>query len=79
MRTQSGCFGSAKQGTADVIDTLEEVSATVDDIVQTDGTSATAVACTAATLMASMERRIRLLTWAVAAIALVLVLKEVKE
>ena len=76
MRSQSGCFGSSKQ-VDDVVDTVEEVSAVVGDIAATDAaTAATEAACQLAVHYASMERRIRLLTWAVGIIAAVLVRKE---
>ena len=77
MKSQSGCFGGSNQ-VEDVIDTVEEVSAAVDDIATTVGTATDeAAAYQLAVHYASMERRIRLLTWAVAIIAIVLVLKEV--
>lgn len=79
MTTQSGCFGTAR--TADeVIDDLEEVSSVVDDITTKDtggdDTASAQAAFDASKIIGQYVRRVRILTWAVVAIAIVLVLKE---
>lgn len=81
MLTQSGCFGSAPP-VADVIDNVDEVSAMVDSIVSTEGGATGDVSptdYTTALRLACVERRARLLTWAVAAIVAVMVLREIKD
>lgn len=79
----SGCFGG---GVTYPIDDIEEVETAVEEIVetatpgedvpepQTDNADSLALA----QLVGQYARRVRLLTWAVMAIAIVLVLKEVK-
>lgn len=80
MMTNSGCFGGGKA--ADPIDDLEEASETVTDILNSENTPAAAADTTAvadvANLLGEYARRVRLLTWAVVAIVVVLVIKEVK-
>ena len=80
MITQSGCFGSTKP-VNDTIDNLKEASQVVDNItgqpvVETDPSTAQAAADVAA-LLGQYARRLRLLTWAVVAVVVVLVLREV--
>lgn len=65
----------------DPLDTLDEAAAAVDDILggvadepETDDTQATAAFMLAH--YAGMEKRVRLLTWAVVAVAAYLMLKE---
>ena len=79
MNGVSGCFGGTRPYTnATVIDSLEEVSAAVDGIV--NGSDAPAGNAQAASVLAMhyacMEQRVRMLTWAVAALAAVVLLKE---
>lgn len=75
MSGVSGCFGQTKP---DTIDNAAEVSAAVDDIM--GGAGAQADNSQAAFVMAQhyafMEQRVRMLTWAVVALAAVLVMKE---
>lgn len=80
MITQSGCFGHS--ATADPIDDINEAAEALGDIMgssgQPSGTAATDAAAPAmAALIEQYVRRVRLLTWAVVAIAVVLVMKEV--
>jgi len=83
MSGVSGCFGSRMNN--DPIDDVEEVSATVDDIVETmpEDTTPSEVGQEylltiqqLANVAGEYARRIRLLTWAVVAIVVYLVLKE---
>ena len=87
MYTQSGCFGSHNPaGDNGVIDNVAEVSATVDEILEGEGLPTTSEAPSAetqaATLLmrhyANLWKRVQMLTWAVVAIAIVLVIKETK-
>lgn len=79
MITQSGCFGSNKP-IDEQIDTVEEVSTVVDDIMGTDtnpeGSQQDAAAYVTAVYCAALENRIRMLTWAVVAIVVVLIIRE---
>lgn len=73
----SGCFGDG--GTAYPIDDIEEVEAAVSEIVETDTTGdepAQAPNLALVQLVGQYARRVRLLTWAVVAMAALLVLKE---
>lgn len=78
----SGCFGST---TPYPIDDIEEVVGAVDDIVETATPSADEPSAgispnmALAQLVGQYARRVRLLTWAVVAIVVVLVLKEVND
>lgn len=83
MITQSGCFSHTKY---DPIDSVEEAGAAVEEIIETDTLVPTATdedaeanVIGAAQLLGEYLRRVRILTWAVVAITLYLVLKEVKE
>ena len=80
--TQSGCFGSPY--TNDPIDDLEDVAETVEEIAggtpDTPGTVNTAdVEAFEASVAVLTEylKRVRVLTWAVVALALVVILREV--
>lgn len=79
MITQSGCFGSNKPSN-DPIDDLNEASAMVNNIAcntnVATGTSTAQAAADVAALLDQYARRMRLLTWAVAVIAFVLVVRE---
>lgn len=79
MITNSGCFGGGK--TTDPIDDLNEASEAVTDIINSADSPATADATAVAdmaNLLGEYAKRLRLLTWAVVAIVVVLVIKEVK-
>ena len=83
MITQSGCFGS--QPTNNTIDNVEEVSSTVDGIIESmDGTQETVPGENTAALSLLtthylyMDKRVRLLTYAVVALSVVVLLKEIK-
>ena len=82
ITSASGLFGS-KQPANDTIDNAAEVSAAVDAIIEdavatNDDTAADPA--TAALMLAQhyafMERRVKMLTWAVVALAAVVLLKE---
>lgn len=79
MITQSGCFGGGNPSSAP-IDDLKEASQMVDDIVssarQSSSASNQAAIAGVTMLLGQYARRIRLLTYAVLAIAAVLVIKE---
>lgn len=79
MITASGCFGSP-QPSNDTIDNVEEISSTVDGIIENIDENAGSDADTAASLLAThylyMDKRIRLLTYAVVALAAVVIVKE---
>lgn len=82
MITQSGCFGQGAP-TYDQIDTAAEAAAAVDAIEATPSTpdALDPTACAVVQLGACCEalaRRVRLLTWAVVAVAAYLVIKEIK-
>lgn len=75
----SGCFGDG--GTSYPIDDIEEVEAAVSEIVESDTASVEAASALAPNLALDMlvdryDRRLRLLTWAVVAMAALLVFKE---
>lgn len=76
----SGCFGGTK--TAYPIDDIDEAAAAVEEIVETTDPVPTeqqtepAPDLALAQLVGQYARRVRLLTWAVVAIAIMLVLKE---
>lgn len=82
----SGVFGS-QRGSAgnDSIDNLEEVSSTVDDIIEdvvVEGAEPSTGLTPAELFMrryARMERRVTVLTWAVVALFMVLLAKELKN
>lgn len=83
MITQSGCFG--KQSYDPPIDDLNEAREAVADIIDSDTVENPApcvqdpsASLAAAQVIGMTVRRVRLLTWAVVAIAVYLVLKEVK-
>ena len=80
--TQSGCFGSPD--TNGPIDDLEDVAETVGDIAGgTPGTPGTVNTSDVEAFEASIAvlaeylKRVRVLTWAVVALALVVILREV--
>lgn len=78
MTGVSGCFGRPNN---EPIDDIQDAAAAVNDIVSGEDpapadTSAETLASVAA-VVGEYTRRVRLLTWAVVIIALVLVLKEV--
>ena len=85
MTSVSGCFGSGPS--YEQLDTVEEVSTVVDKLQDT--TDPVGAATTGeeylltmqqlASVAAEYARRIRLLTWAVVAIVVYLVLKEAKQ
>ena len=75
----SGCFGSSNLEYP--IDDANEAAAAVEEIVVTDdGEEPTAPGpnLAMAQLVEQYVRRVRLLTWAVVAIAAVLIIKEIK-
>ena len=75
MTGVSGCFGGSQPAVA--IDSVEEVSAAVDDIIDSSAESDNSqTAFLLAQHYASMERRVRMLTWTVVALAAVVLLKE---
>lgn len=85
IATNGGYFSRQAFRNSAAIDDLREASETVESILATDAApeAATPDGATAAEAQyqfalhyASLERRIRLLTWAVVAVAIVLVLKE---
>lgn len=77
----SGCFGGAKVDYP--IDDVDEAAAAVEEIVETTDPVPTeqqpgpAPDLALAQLVGQYARRVRLLTWAVVAIAIMIVLKEV--
>lgn len=80
MITQSGCFG--RSATANPIDDIHEAAEALGDIVvstaQPSGMAATNAAVPSVTaLLNQYIRRVRLLTWAVVAIVVVMVMREV--
>lgn len=82
MITQSGCFGNHYDPP---IDDLEEAREAVADIIGSDTVENPAPcvqdpssALAAAQVIGLTVRRVRLLTWAVVAIAVYIVLKEIK-
>lgn len=82
MNTVSGCFGSATR-TYDQIDTAAEAAAAVEAIeaapAPPDATGPMACAVVQMGVCCqSLARRVRLLAWAVALLALYVVLKEIK-
>ena len=78
----SGCFGSMTND-PDPIDDIEEVAVAVDEIENTDtpqsDTPSQAPSLALAQLVEQYARRVRLLTWAVIAIVVVLVIREVEK
>lgn len=75
MKTQSGCFGGSNSD--ETIDNIQEVTDLVDEITDPEVVSdETAANYQMALHYASMERRIRMLTWAVVFISAVLIIKE---
>lgn len=82
MITNSGCFGSATR-TYDQIDTAAEAAAAVESIEAapstTDATDPMACAVVQMSVCCqALARRVRLLTWAVALMAIYVVIKEIK-
>lgn len=83
MITRSGCFGTKAYDPP--IDDLREAAQAVDDIIGSDPETVpeepsqeSAPDLGAAQLLGQYVRRVRLLTWAVVAIAAYLVLKELE-
>ena len=83
MKTQSGCFGG--KAYEPPIDDIREAAKAVDDIIVSDPETVpkepsqeSAPDLGAAKLLGQYVRRVRLLTWAVVAIAVYIVLKEMK-
>ena len=78
MNGVSGCFGGVQPAANATIDSLEEVSAAVDGIVNgSDAPDGNAQAASVLAMhYACMEQRVRMLTWAVLALAAVVLLKE---
>lgn len=78
MIGESGCFGGSQPAANETIDNMAEVSAAVDDIISDTGTvsSSASAAVVLARHYAYMERRVRMLTWAVVALAAVALLSE---
>lgn len=81
MITQSGCFGQSR--TPDPIDDIGEAAEALDDIMgsasqqQQPATDSAGAAMPAlAALVGQYARHVRLLTWAVALMAVAIVLKE---
>lgn len=82
MKTQSGCFGTSR--TPDPIDDIGEAADALESIVGTAGQPSPDCANGAAmpamaALVAQYIDRVRLLTWAVVLMAVVLVAKELKQ
>lgn len=83
MTGTSGCFGT--QPKTETIDNVAEVSEAVDAIIGTpeasepDNGPASAPDMAASMLVVQYVRRVRLLTWAVAIIAAILVIKEIER
>ena len=77
MNGVSGCFGGAQPTANETIDNAAEVSAAVDDIINDTATTDdnAQAAFVLAQHYAFMEQRVKMLTWAVVALAAVLVLK----
>lgn len=85
MITQSGCFGGS-QIEYEQIDTAAEAAAVVDDLQQMEQPAPDAIGEQylvtvqgLARVATEYARRMRLLTWAVVAIVVYLVLKEAKQ
>ena len=78
MMTQSGCFG--RNNAVDPIDDTQEAAQTVEEIVDGMQPASDQSGVVAPTVFAlsMVWQRMRMLTWAVALIALYLVLKETK-
>lgn len=78
MTGVSGCFGGSNTYTGEVIDNIDEVSVAVDDIVCDTRPEATKnqAAYMLVQHYAYMEQRVRMITWAVVALAIVVLLKE---
>lgn len=82
MKTQSGCFGTSR--TPDPIDDIGEAAEAMGDIIDSANQQTTTVATDAAmpamaALVAQYINRVRMLTWAVVLMAIVLVAKELKQ
>lgn len=77
----SGCFSSMADN--DPIDNIEEAKEALEGIVSTDTaeepTSEEAPSLALAQLVGQYARRVRLLTWAVIAIVVVLIIREVEK
>ena len=78
MMTQSGCFG--RNNVVDPIDDTQEAAQTVEEIVDgmQSASDQSGVAAPTVFALSMVWQRMRMLTWAVALIALYLVLKETK-
>ena len=82
MKTVSGCFGNTNE--VYPINHIDEVDAAVEEIIETvePGTEQPAGPApdfALAQLIGQYIERVRLLTWAVAIIVIVLVVREVKD
>lgn len=77
MMGVSGCFG-AEAPANQTIDNVAEASATVDEIINdtVQGQESESMAPLLATHYVYMTRRVQLLTWAVVALAVVVLIKE---
>lgn len=76
MMTQSGCFG--RNNVVDPIEDTQEAAQTVEEIVDDmqPASDQSGVAAPTVFALSMVWQRMRMLTWAVALIALYLVLKE---
>lgn len=80
MITQSGCFGQSR--TPDPIDDINEAAEAMSGIIdsanqQTPTETPGAAMPALAVLMGQYARRVRLLTWAVVIMAVVIVMREI--
>lgn len=75
MAGVSGCFGSANPSPDTTIEDMEEVAATVEDIVE-DANQDVTPEMLFAQRFVGLEKRVNTLTFALVAIALFLVIKE---
>lgn len=78
MKSQSGCFGF---DLSDPIDDPREAEQVVDDIVATNEEAEEAASEIQPMLVVLSEylKRVRILTWAVVAIVIVMIMREVKD
>ena len=79
----SGCFGGMSKAN-DPIDDIDEAAVAVEEIVNTDSpadvaASEQAPSLALAQLVGQYARRVRLLTWAVVAIVVVMIMREVEQ
>lgn len=79
MITQSGCFGTSR--TPDPIDDINEAAEAMEGIIdsanQQTPTENPGAAMPALALVGQYARRVRLLTWAVVIMAVVIVMREI--